>query len=139
MPHTTQYKLTDANRQRRMEEFAEADEPAELSAELAAARLMVEESMNAGHLHLAAVLLQSIAKLSSATIEQKARLGELLEKRAVMELGRELVTLVTNVIKDRFVGWEMAIDQLADQITTTVEEKKNEDKKPLLLEGPKMT
>ena len=53
-------------------------------------------------------------------------------------VGHELVALVTNVVKDRFPGWEEALDQLADQVVTTIEEKKNEDKpKQLLLEGPK--
>ena len=138
MTHTTQYKLTDAERQRRMDEFAETDQPAELSAELAAARLMAEEAMNAGHLHLASVLLQTIAKLSDTTTAAESRLGELLKKQAIMELGHELVALVTNVVKDRFPGWEEALDQLADQVVTTIEEKKNEDKpKQLLLEGPK--
>ena len=137
MSHRTQYLLESEN-QAAYNRFAQVDEPERLEAELALARSLCEQAANAGHHNLAAVLLQTIAKLSSATTMQKVRLGELLEKEAIMQLGHELVALVTNVVKDRFPGWEEALDQLADQVVTTIEEKKNEDKpKQLLQEGPK--
>jgi hypothetical protein len=135
--HQTRYLLAAEN-QESYERFAQVDEPERLEADLALARSLCERAANAGQPALAANLLATIARLSAAATAQKVRLGELLEKRAIMELGRELVALVTNVVKDRFVGWEQAIDQLADQVVATIEEKKNEDHpKPLLLEAPK--
>lgn len=136
MGHTTKYKLTDAERQRRMDEFAEADQPAALAAELAAARLMVEEAMNAGHYNLAAALLQTVAKLGNAHTASQLRVGELLEKTAVLRLGRQIVDLVCGVIQDRFVGWQDALAQLADQVGATIEQTNNDQPEPKLLEGP---
>ena len=138
MSHLAQYLLTESQNQAAYDRFAEVDEPERLEAELALARSLCEQAANAGHHNLVAVLLQTVAKLSTATTAQKVRHGELLEKQAIMELGHELVALVTNAIRDRFAGWEEVLGQLADQVTTTIEEKKNEDKnRPLLLEAPK--
>jgi hypothetical protein len=134
--HTTQYKLTDAERQNRMDQFAATDDPTALAAELAAARLMAEEAMNAGHHHLAAALFGTIAKLGSAHVASQVRVGELLEKEAARRLGQELVKLVTNAVQGRFPGWEDAMEQLADQVVTVIEETDN-DSEPRLLEGPK--
>jgi len=136
MSHTTKYKLTDAERQRRMDEFAETDQPAALAAELAAARLMVEEAMNAGHYNLAAALLQTVAKLGNAHTASQLRVGELLEKAAVMRIGRQLVDLVCGVIQDKFDGWEDSLAQLANQVVTTIEHTTNDEPEPKLLEGP---
>jgi len=101
-----------------------------LRAELALARTLCQQAVNAGHHAMAATLLQTIAKLSSATTAQKVRMGELLEKAAVRQLGHELVALVTSTIKDRFAGWEDALDQLADQLVTTIDETRNEFQQP---------
>ena len=134
MSDTIRYKLTDAERQRRMDEFAETDQPAALAAELAAARLMVEEAMNAGHYNLAAALLQTVAKLGNAHTASQLRMGELLEKAAVMRIGKQLVDLVCAAITDKFDGWEDTIARLADQVVVAIEETNNEE--PRLLEGP---
>jgi len=134
--HRTQYLLATQN-QESYERFAQVDEPERLEAELALARSLCEQAVNAGHHALAANLLATIAKLSSAATAQKVRLGELLEKEAVMRLGKELVDLVTNVVRDRFPGWEDALDQLADQVVVTVEQARNETEPPRLLEGPR--
>jgi hypothetical protein len=134
--HATQYKLANAERQKRMDEFAQTDQPTALAAELAAARLMAEESMNAGHYSLASALLQTIGKLGAAHTASQYRLGEMLEKEAIMRLGKQLVDLVCGVIKERFVGWEEALDQLSSQVVVAIEQTRN-DPGPKLLEGPK--
>ena len=134
--HITRYKLIDAERQKRMDEFAETDQPTALAAELAAARFMAEEAMNAGHYSLAAAILGIIAKLGNAHTASQLRVGELLEKAAIMRLGQQLVDLVCDVIKDRFDGWEDALAQLADQVVATIESTNNEESQPQLLEGP---
>jgi hypothetical protein len=43
-----------------MDEFAQTDQPTALEAELAAARLMAEEAMNAGHHNLATALFPGV-------------------------------------------------------------------------------
>jgi len=137
MSHRIQYKLGDAERQKRMEEFAQTDQPTALAAELAAARRMAEEAMNAGHYSLAAALLQTIAKLGNAHTAAQLRLGELLEKATMLRIGKQLVDLVCGVIRDRFPGWEEALDQLADQVDAVIVEANNDEPEPRLLEGPK--
>jgi urease accessory protein UreF len=130
--HKTKY-LLEAKIQDRYDQFAQVDDPERLEAELALARSLCEQAANAGHHALAASLLATIAKLSAATTAQKVRLGELLEKEAAFRLGKQLVDLVCSVIKDRFPGWEEALDQLANQITVAVEEADNEPE-----EAPKL-
>jgi hypothetical protein len=134
--HTTQYKLTDSERQKRMNEFAATDEPTALAAELAAARLMAEEAMNAGHHNLAASLFGTIAKLGSAHVASQLRIGELLEKTIVLKLASQLVNLVTEAVRDRFPGWEDVMEELADKVVNIVIETDNDDE-PKLLEAPK--
>jgi hypothetical protein len=129
--------LLEAGNQDRYDEFAQVDEPECLEAELALARSLCEQAANGGHHALAATLLATIAKLSAAATAQKVRLGELLEKDSVRQLGQELVNLVCGVIKDRFVGWEDAIEQLADQIVNQIETTDNQPEERKLLEGPK--
>lgn len=134
--HSVQYKLFDTQRQKRMDQFAATDEPTALAAELAAARLMAEEAMNAGHHHLAASLFATIAKLGSAHVASQLRIGELLEKAVVLRLGKQLVDLVTEAVRGRFEGWENVIDELADKVVNTVVETDNEEPQQNLLEGP---
>ena len=134
--HGTQYKLFDAARQKRMEEFAETDQPTALTAELSAARLMAEEAINAGHHTLAVALLQTVAKLGSAHTQSQLRLGELLEKAVVLNLANQLVGLVTEAVRGRFPGWEDVMEDLADKVVQIVVETDN-DEEPKLLEAPK--
>jgi hypothetical protein len=101
---------------------------------LAAARLMAEEAMNAGHHGLAAGLLQTIAKLGNAHTASQLRIGELLEKAAIMRLASQLVNLVTEAIRDRFDGWEVALEDLTSKLAVTIQQTGNEPKQ---LEGPK--
>ena len=135
--HIVQYRLFDAQRQERMNQFAATDEPTALAAELAAARLMAEEAMNAGHHHLAASLFATIAKLGSAHVATQLRIGDLLEKAVVLRLGKQLVDLVTDAVRDRFEGWENVMDELADKVVNIVIETDNEEPQQNLLEGPK--
>ena len=134
--HATQYKLADAERQKRMDEFAETDQPTALEAELAAARLMAEEAMNAGNHSLAAMLLQSIARLGNAHLANQLQIGQLLEKSAVLRLATQLVNLVTEAVRGRFPGWEDVMEDLANKVVLIVDETGNDDE-PKLLEGPK--
>jgi hypothetical protein len=132
--HSTRYRLAEADRQNRMDEFAETDQPTALAAELAAARLMAEEAMNARHYGLAAALLQTIAKLGNAHTASQLRIGELLEKAAIMRLASQLVSLVEAAIRDRFTGWEVALEDLTSKLAVTIQQTGNEPKQ---LEGPK--
>ena len=133
--HQTKYLLA-AQYQESYERFAQVDEPERLEADLALARSLCEQAVNAGQPTLAANLLATIAKLSAAATAQKVRLGELLEKESVRRLGQELVNLVCGVIKERFVGWENALEQLANQVVTVIETTDNEPEERKLLEGP---
>ena len=137
MSHRTQYLLKSEN-QAAYNRFAQVDEPERLEAELALRGASANRQPTPATTTLRPCSCRPLPSCPRATTMQKVRLGELLEKEAIMQLGHELVALVTNVVKDRFPGWEEALDQLADQVVTTIEEKKNEDKpKQLLLEGPK--
>lgn len=135
MSHTTQYRLADARRQKRMEEFAQTDQPAALAAELAAARLVAEEALNAGHHSLAASLFQTIAKLGNAHTASQLRLGELLEKAALVRLGTQLVEIIAEQIQGRFPGWENSVEMICTRITETIQNAENEPAR--LLEAPK--
>ncbi len=135
--HTVQYKLFDSERQKRMDEFAKTDEPTALAAELAAARLMAEEAMNAGHHNLATALFGTIAKLGSAHVASQLRIGELLEKPVVLKLATQLVNLVTEAVRDRFPGWEDVMEELADKaVNIVIETDNNAEPETRLLKGP---
>jgi hypothetical protein len=131
--HRTQYLLA-AKDQSAYDRFASVDEPERLEAELALARSLCETATNAGHHGLAASLLAVIAKLSSATTAQKVRVSELLEKRVALQLGLQIVELLSAELEGKFVGWEDTLTAVADKLTATIERTSNE---PKLLEGPK--
>ena len=134
--HRTRYLLA-AKDQERYDEFGKVDTPERLEAELSLARTLCESAATAGNHSLAANILQTIAKLSLATTAQKVRCAELLEKQACLRLGGQLVALVTDAIRDRFPGWEIVLENLANQVVATVEQTENEPEPKRLLEGPK--
>jgi len=125
--HRTRYLLESQN-QTAYDRFAQVTEPERLEAELALARAICEQATNAGHHALAANLLGVIAKLSSATTAQKVRMSELLEKRVALQLGLQIVDLLTAELQGKFVGWEDTLEVVANKLATTIENTDNEPK-----------
>ena len=81
--HKTRY-LLESPTQTAYEHFSKVDDPERLEAELALARAICQQAVNAQQLGLAGNLLQVIAKLSGTVTEQRVRSAELLEKAAAL-------------------------------------------------------
>jgi len=123
--HAARYIL-DSGNQSAYDRFAQVDSPERLEAELALARSLCERATNAGHHALAANLLGVIAKLSCATTAQKVRMDELLEKRVALQLGLQIVELLSTELEGKFPGWENTLTAVADKLAATIEEASNE-------------
>jgi len=126
MSHHAARYILDSGNQSAYDRFAQVDSPERLEAELALARSLCEQATNAGRHALAANLLGVIAKLSSATTAQKVRMDELLEKRVALQLGLQIVDLLTAELRDKFIGWEESLAAVADKLAATIQQASNE-------------
>jgi hypothetical protein len=120
------YLLAKSEQQSRYDDLAEM--PDTLDADLALARTLAERAANAGSDGLASAILSVVAKLSAANVSSKIRQGELLERNIVMQMGRMLAEITTDEIRDRFEGWEDALDNITVRFDTAMK------RKPLQLE-----
>ena len=89
-------------------------------AELGAARLLATEAIEAGQTGLANMILTTIAKLSHSQIAGKKAKSEYLERRVVYQLVQELVNILARAVEGKFDGWELALDQAANEMTGAV-------------------
>ena len=92
--HYVNYRLSDATRQQRLQEFTHASDPEDLRAELGAARLLAQEAIDAGQTALASRLLETIAKCAQGQVATQRAKGELLERVVVLRVARAMCDLL---------------------------------------------
>lgn len=92
--HSVNYRLSDARRQERLQEFTHASDPEDLRAELGAARLLAQEAMDAGQTALASRLLETVAKCAQGQVATQRAKGELLERVVVLRVATAMCNLL---------------------------------------------
>jgi hypothetical protein len=92
--HYVNYRLSDATRQQRLQEFTHASDPEDLRAELGAARLLAQEAIDAGQTALASRLLETIAKCAQGQVATQRAKGELLERVVVLRVATAMCSLL---------------------------------------------
>lgn len=121
------YHLDDADRAKRLRELTDTEHPTALEGELALARLLQEEAVNAGNTNTAIALLGVIGRLSQASEVAKFRRGELLNRMAVLSIASKIVEILSANVAGRFDGWEEVIDGVKQKVLTVVYETRNPD------------
>ncbi len=118
------YRVNDAKRKRKLRQLAHVKAPEDLRGELAAARLLLQESLEQGSntAGLSNLLLNTIGKLAHGQTTLKKLNEEYLDRDAARRLVESLCNVVSRAIRNKFPGWENTIDEIADALTTKVEE-----------------
>ena len=91
-------------------------------------KFLCEQAANSGHAGLAATIAQTIAKISRIEIQNQIATGQLISRDQVFALVRSMVDAVTSEIEGKFVGWEDALERIADRLDGTMKPQ------PVLLE-----
>lgn len=129
MDHIMKYRTADAKRQRRLRRCTNVTDPECLCSELGAMRLLALEAVEQDNTVLADRLLTNIGKLAQTQVAVKAKRSNYLEKATVRRVLSDAVAILAKVVEDKFPGWELCLDQAADEIMGTVADAKNEDAK----------
>lgn len=129
-----QYKLSSQARQERLRQFANIGSPESLDMELASARLLAQEAMEAGNIGLSNALLTTIGRLAQSQVAVKRMKDQYLERAAIVRLGVELVQVLSRAVEGKFPGWELTLAQCADEVGAAVAAASNER---LKLEAPR--
>jgi hypothetical protein len=125
------FKLNDPKWAKRLAEFKQSD-PNDLANEIALTRLLVEISVNEGHVGLAGQLLHVVAKMELIQVAQQQRLGNLLDRHALQAAGRA----ICEGIRSRLSGmpnYELLIDQILPAVVEGVETAGREQHVPVPL------
>lgn len=112
--HCQSYLLNDDRQRERLE--ALANSPNTLEDERILCKLLCEQSANAGHAGLAAMIAQTIAKISRIEIQNSIDTGRLISRDQAFALIRGVVDAVTCEIENRFDGWEDCLERIANRI-----------------------
>ncbi|HZZ27970.1 MAG TPA: hypothetical protein VFE46_08185 [Pirellulales bacterium] len=129
MNEVTNYKLNEAKFNARVAEFRQSDNLATLRDELALAKSLIEDRLNSANdraacLPLVRDLLNTVGALVKANHTQELAAGELLTKDAVRILIKEVVSIVTDELRD-IPGWEEIMDRICARLCKTVETANN--------------
>jgi len=111
----------------RLRELIGRENPTALDGELAVARLLQEEALEAGHPEFAAQLLNITGKLARESEVARYRRGELLAKTAIIATANKMVEALTQNIAHKFDGWEQALENVQQQVIQIVSEARNPD------------
>lgn len=125
------FKLNDREMARRLDEFRDAD-PADLNDEIALCRLLAEQAVNEGHPARAAQLLSVTGKLELLQIAARERMGALLDRHSLFEVGRA----ICQAIMDHCAGlpnYEQIVDAVLPAIREAIATAGRDKKTPLLL------
>lgn len=125
------YRTANAQRQRKLRQFTQLSDPEDLRGELAAARLLAQESLEAGNIGTANHMLTTVGKLVQGQLAAKRMRGEFLERAAVRQLVTRLVEILAKAVEGRFDGWEDVLSNVADEAMAEVATAKNENPREL--------
>lgn len=81
-----EYRVSEAKRQERLKQISQ-EQSHDLSGELAIARLMLEEAVQAGNTGLAASLMEVVRRLSVDDLDRAKRERDLLDRHTIQQLG----------------------------------------------------
>ncbi|MEN6405897.1 MAG: hypothetical protein ABFC77_05440 [Thermoguttaceae bacterium] len=132
--HATMYRLSESERNQRIQEFTDVSDPEDLRAELGAARYLAHQALEEGNVALSNAILNTIAKLSQSQVAVKRMRDQYLERGTVLRIVTEVVQILTRAVENKFPGWESVLDQAADEVVAVVAATKNENPR---LKGPK--
>ena len=119
--HRQSYLLNDQRQRERLEALAQS--PNTLEDERALCKLLLEQAANAGHAGLAAMIAQTIAKISRVEIQNQIATGALIGREQAFALIRAVVDAVSSEIENRFDGWEDCLDRIGDRIECAMKQR----------------
>lgn len=120
------------NRQAGIEEVRSLKEEVHLARVMVETRLdMIEDGDKAGMLAAFSSVntyLQTIEKLVSSCHKMEISLGHLLSKSSVFSLGQDIVTILSEELKD-VDDYEAIIDRISEKLVVAIAATQNEEKK----------
>lgn len=128
------YKFNDPELTERMSRFGHAEQISSINQEILLVRSLIEERRNfaqsqAEKIQVFPAIIDATAKLerlvsSLAKLEKQS--GMVLEKAAIQKLGRRIVQILSDALKD-IPDRDNLIDRIAKEIAEAVMTAKNED------------
>ena len=118
-----QYRVNNERRTRKLRQLSRVASPEDLRGEISVARLLCQESLEGGNVGLSNLLLTTVGKLARDQTALKRTNEEYIERAAARRLVERLCKVVTKALEGRVPGWEEIVDNIADELTTTVETK----------------
>jgi hypothetical protein len=126
------FKLHDPDFAKRLDEFRGAD-PTDLGDEIALCRVLAEAATNEGHIALSGHLLHIVGKLELLQIQQREKMGNLLDRHALFSAGAAICEAIAARLSGRPDYGEL-VDLILPAITDTLKTVGREQKhEPLLL------
>ena len=119
--HEQSYLMQDDRQRERLQ--ALANSPNTLEDERVLCKLLCEQAANAGQAGLAAMIAQTIAKISRIEIQNSIDTGRLISREQAFALIRGVVDAVTCELENRFIGWEDTLERIADRIQSVTQHK----------------
>jgi hypothetical protein len=117
------YRLSEAEAQARLDEFASAGST-DLSADLALARFLAEQLAGKSPAPSASILA-TVARLASAQEAMDFKHGEMLSKAAVMQIAMELIRCVTAEFQGSCEGWEIRLENVSNRFIGVIQAATN--------------
>ena len=126
------FKLLNPELAKRLDEFRGAD-PTDLGDEIALCRLLAEAATNQAHVGLAGQLLHVVGKLELLQIQQKEKMGNLLDRHALFSAGSAICEAIAARLSGR-PDYEELVDLILPAITEALATVRREQKhEPLFL------
>jgi hypothetical protein len=128
MSERLRYKLSDAKRQKQLESYyLNTSDPNDLDSEIASLRLLIHEALESGDAPLSNSLTNTLGKLVQISEVSKVRRGELLQKQIVLQLALQAARIQSEVVANKYAGWELDMDVVRQKFLTLVSEAQNPD------------
>ena len=118
--HAAKYKLSAAEREKKLRKFTDVSDPEDLRGELACARLLAQESLEQGNIGTANLILNTIGKLAHSHVAVKRMKSEYLERAVVLRLAVEIVRILSESVEGKFPGWETAMSDAGDKVGAAI-------------------
>jgi hypothetical protein len=116
--HKQSYLMQDAKQRERLQALAQS--PNTLEDERVLCKLLCEQAANAGHAGLAAMIAQTIAKISRTEIQNQIATGGLIGRDQVIAMLRVITQAVADELQGRFEGWEDALVNISNRFDATM-------------------
>lgn len=121
------YRIRDEEARLRAQEFGQTENPTSRHSEIAQARVLLEQAINAGQTSSAVAILNSIDRLAKGQFRQDLAEHRLVTRPALFKFAGKMVEIFSEEIKV-LDGFEDVLLRVSDRIDEALAELKNDAK-----------